>query len=287
MLGILLCYNDGDLLPESITHLLENHHDIVLWDHGSTDETQEVIERFRPHLVEVQRIPREFDFYGLYPAMSHHIIEKYMPVYDWISWPDQDESLEGPDRLQPYWAYIQDVYESPYDWVRFNNFNYWFTAADDPRLALTCNRVRYYAIFPDCAPRIRAWRASSTNERIFNHNPPLGREYPVRFNLRHYPMRSKEQMINRIAHDRAGLQRGQENYHYNYMLEHIDDLYIPASELHYDDRVSELNHAPIFNWRRVYGSPPSPEKTRPQIVKRTQSTLEYLQDKIFRPFRKL
>ena len=36
-LGVLLCYNDGDLLEESIRYLLEQDHHLIVWDHGSTD----------------------------------------------------------------------------------------------------------------------------------------------------------------------------------------------------------------------------------------------------------
>ena len=46
-LGVLLCYNDGDLLADSIAYLREQRHDIVLWDHGSTDNTAEVVARMR------------------------------------------------------------------------------------------------------------------------------------------------------------------------------------------------------------------------------------------------
>src|ERR1700679_4121433 len=68
MLGVLLCYNDGDLLEESIRYLLEQNHDVVVWDHGSTDETPDVIRRLSPELLETKLMPREFDFYELYPA---------------------------------------------------------------------------------------------------------------------------------------------------------------------------------------------------------------------------
>ena len=62
-LGVLLCYNDGDLLEESIRYLLEQNHDLVVWDHGSTDETPAVLERFRAHCLAISQVPREFDFY--------------------------------------------------------------------------------------------------------------------------------------------------------------------------------------------------------------------------------
>ncbi len=256
LLGVLLCYNDGDLLSDSIRYLLEQKHDLIVWDHGSTDETPAVIEQFRESLIEVCTIPREFDFYQLYPAMSDHLKENYTKKYDWISWPDQDEFLEGPSRSKAYCEWLEEAIESPYDWIQFNNYNFWLTDADDPSIPSAPARIRHYALFPDCAPRIRSWRAAATNERIFNHNAPNGNEYPARFNLRHYPMRSPLQVNARLYRDRAGLRRGVANYHYENMVANPDALRIRSEQLHYDDGISELNPAPIFNWRSVYGSGP-------------------------------
>jgi glycosyltransferase involved in cell wall biosynthesis len=257
MLAVLLCYNDGDLLEDSLRYLLEQDHDLVVWDHGSTDETASVIDRFRRELVETRRIPREFDFYELYPAMSRHLLEHYVARYDWISWPDQDEFLEGPSRSKPYREWVREVFESPFNWVQFHNFNYWHTSADDPRIRPAPERVRHYALFPGCAPRIRCWRASATNIRVFNHNPPEGDPYPVRFNLRHYPMRSREQMMRRIFQDRAGLARGRTNFHYQSMSGRAEALEIRPEQLHYDDGRSELDPEPIFDWWSIYGVPPA------------------------------
>ena len=43
LLGVLLCYNDGDLVDEAVRYLREQGHDVVVWDHGSTDETPDVL----------------------------------------------------------------------------------------------------------------------------------------------------------------------------------------------------------------------------------------------------
>jgi glycosyltransferase involved in cell wall biosynthesis len=255
-LGILLCYNDGDLLAESITYLLEQNHDLIIWDHGSSDDTPAVLARFRADCVEVRRLPREFDFYELYPAMSRHLIEDYVHRYDWISWPDQDEFLEGPTRDRSYYEHLLEAHDSPVDWIRFHNFNYWWTDADDPAISEVTRRVRHYARWPDCPPRIRAWRAPLTNIRQFNHNALEGNPSSRWFNLRHYPMRSAAQMEARVLRDRVGLRRGNLNFHYENMSRRLASLRIPASALHLDDGVSELDPDPVFDWRAVYGHSP-------------------------------
>lgn len=225
----------------------------MVWDHGSTDQTAEVIRRFRGELLETRVLSRDFDFYELYPAMSRHLLSEYVPKYDWISWPDQDEFLEGPRRTTSYAEALRDVFESEHSWIRFNNFNYWFTTTDDSRIESAPLRIRHYALFPDCAPRIRSWRSSATNIRVFNHNEPLGTPWPVGFNLRHYSMRSREQMLARLTRDRVGMLRDGNNYHYENMKLHAERLEIHPDQLHYDDGRSELNHGPIFDWRSIYG----------------------------------
>jgi hypothetical protein len=255
-LGVLLCYNDGDLVHESISYLLDQNHDLIVWDHGSTDETPTNLERFRPHCREVRRVPREFDFYELYPAMSRHLMENHVSDYDWISWPDQDEFLEGPARDRSYHDYVLEAYDCGIDWIEFRNFNFWCTDEDDPTVPETTRRVRRYSLRADCPPRIRSWRSEVTNIRQFNHNPLDGTRSPRLFNLRHYPMRSPAQIRARVLRDRAGLRRGNLNFHYENMGRRLDSLRIPADALHLDDGVSELNPEPIFDWRRIYGDRP-------------------------------
>jgi len=202
-LGVLLCYNDGDLLAESISYLLDQNHDLIAWDHGSSGETPDILERFRADCVEVQRVPREFDFYEIYPAMSRHLISNYVSEYDWIFWPDQDEFLEARPATAPTTSTSsrrttpESTGSSP------------TTSTTGARRRTTRASRRPRAAFAVLAqaglpPRIRSWRARVTNIRRFNHNPLEGTPSPRLFNLRHYPMRSPSQMRLRVLRDRAG-----------------------------------------------------------------------------------
>lgn len=253
VLGVLLCYNDADVLPDAIEALLNNNHELVVWDHGSSDATASVLDRYSRYCIERRFIPRSFDFYRLHGEMSKNLLQNHCAHFDWISWPDQDEILEGPQRDRSYYEYLTEVFNSEFDWVQFRNFNFWFTDEDDSTIGSPAQRIRRYCLFPDCAPRIRAWRSSVTNLRQFNHNPPAGRKYPVDFNLRHYPMRTHQQMLDRLNKDRAGLERNGMNYHYNNMKQHPDKLTLAASSLHLDNGRSALNPEVIFNWRAIYG----------------------------------
>lgn len=252
-LGICLFYNDDDIVEDAITHLLENNHEVVVWDHGSNDRTAEMIDKFNPYIRERHFLLRSFDFYRLFEHVSQYVIDNYAAQYDWISFPESDEILEGPDRKKSYYDHVCDVVESPYDWVQFNNIVFWFTSedfADEPSPRM---RIRRYSIWKDCGARVYAWRARCMNVRKFNHNPALGSKYPIHFNTCHYQFRSEAQALKRIE-SRIGLSRGPANFHFDFMQRNKEKLYIPAEHLHFDDGISELSLVQSLNWRDVYGT---------------------------------
>jgi glycosyltransferase involved in cell wall biosynthesis len=252
-LGICLFYNADDIVEDAVKHLLENNHELVVWDHGSTDRTAEILDRFNPYIRERHFLPSSFEFYKLFEHVSRHVIATYASEYDWISFPESDEFLEGPDRQDSYYKYVCDVVDSPYDWVQFNNMVFWYTDKDNPEEPSPRKRVRHYSIWANCGPRVYAWRARCMNVRWFNHNPAAGMKYPVNFNTCHYQARSEEQMTKRI-HCRIGLTRGALNFHFAFMELNQDKLRIPADRLHLDDGIHDLSKVQTFDWSEVYGT---------------------------------
>jgi hypothetical protein len=252
MLGVLLCYNDGDFVSDAVEALLENGHHILAWDHGSNDETAAMLDKYNGQFLQRHFLPREFDFYGLYAHVSRHIIENFGQTYDWVSWPDMDEILEGPTRDKSYPEYVEEVIESGCTYVQFENYNYWFTSDDDWSIESPARRIRHYGLRPGCAPRVRAWRADVTNERWFNHNPLPGEKYPQHFKLRHYPMRTYEKAMRRLIADRHNLRREDANVHYENMAKHLDKMTIRPTSLHFDDGISELSMDAIYPWEGMY-----------------------------------
>jgi hypothetical protein len=144
------------------------------------------------------------------PGLCPPVSELTGDAYDWISFPESDEILEGPDRTKSYHAHVLDVLDSPYDWVQFNNIVYWYTSADDSSVVSPVQRIRHYSRWADCAPRVYAWRASAMNVRWFNHNAANGIKCPRYFNTRHCQVRGEAQMRKRVA-GRLGLSRGANN----------------------------------------------------------------------------
>ena len=236
-LGVLLCYNDADVLAPVVEHLVRNRHDLVVWNHGSEDETDEVARSYLGRgVIDYQELDRdEVPFAGLYGECGRYLVQTYGRRYDWLSWPDQDEILEGPDLSRPYHEQVTELMAAGHDWIEFDNFVFWFTAEDDGAVQDPVERIRRYNLYHSASPRIRAWRMSCTNERrLGNANPPLGRKSPVNFPLRHYPMRSLAQARRRAEHDRnqPGFQEGDKNWHYERFRDDEDALRVPVERLH-------------------------------------------------------
>ncbi len=235
-LGVLLCYNDADVLSPVIEHLVANRHDVVVWNHGSEDETDSIARTWLGRgVVEYQELDRaEVPFRDLYGVCSRYLVSTYGGCYDWLSWPDQDEILEGPDVARPYHEQVTELLASGHDWVEFDNFVFWFTDRDDVSIANPVERIRHYNLYV-CPPRIRAWRFACTNERrLGNSNPIEGRKAPVNWPLRHYPMRTIEQARRRAHHDRnqEGFQFADKNWHYERFRDDEKTLLVPAERLH-------------------------------------------------------
>jgi hypothetical protein len=237
LLAMLLSYNDADVLGPVIDHLAANRHDVVVWNHGSEDDTESVARsRLGRGVIEYQDVDRaEVPFRDLYGVAGRYLTSVYGGLYDWLSWPDQDEILEGPDLTRPYHEQVTEALAAGVDWVEFDNFVFWFTDEDDARVADPVARIRRYCLSPAASPRVRAWRFSKTNERrLGNSNPIEGAKASVNWPLRHYPMRSMEQARRRANHDRnqEGFQFGDKNWHYARFREDERALVVPAAKLH-------------------------------------------------------
>ncbi len=235
-LAILLCYNDADVLPPVLDHLIANRHDVVTWNHGSSDNTADVCRDYLGRgVIEYQDLDRdEVPFKDLYGLCARYLVRAYGPRYDWLSWPDQDELLEGPDLTRPYHEQVTELLASGHDWVEFDNFVFWFTDDDDETERDPVKRLEHYNLYV-CPARVRAWRFACTNERrLGNSNPIDGRKAPANWPLRHYPMRTLEQARRRATVDRnqPGFQFGDKNWHYERFRDEEARLSVPAEKLH-------------------------------------------------------
>ena len=253
-LAVLLFHNDEDLVDEQMKYWIKNKHDIVIFDHCSTDSTKNIVETHRKECVAVYYVPKSVTFAdnGIFKHVSLVLIMEYANMYDWITFVESDEFYEGPDRSKSYYKHLLDVHKSKYDYIHFDNYNFWFTNKDDPNIANFRKRIRHYAFRFDYK-RIYAWRGHLTNIRKFNGNPPKGGDrYPIPFKSCHYEMRSLEQLKKKLSDRQKSIKNAKGHNHTKEMLAmSITDLLslINPDKLYYDDGEKELIKKTSYNWR--------------------------------------
>ena len=264
-LAVMLFHNDEDLVEDQIEHMTNNNHDIIIFDHCSTDGTRDIIEKNRnhPNVKEIHHVGPEITFNdnGVFEYVSNILIKHYSAHYDWISFIESDEFLEGPDRTKNYYEHLVDVdNKKRYNWIAFDNYVFWFTEKDDITIKSPRHRIKYYSYKKSCATRVYAWKAKYTNIRRFNHNLPENQtestRYPLSFKTCHYEMRScehaKRKLEDRMKYISAHLESYMNpetgklkepisNLHYKIMYDSgIQSLLIQSKDLYYDNGEDEL-----------------------------------------------
>ena len=218
-LAVILFHNDEEIVEEQINHMLFNKHDIIIFNHNSTDNTEELIKKKANEHSEIKKIyniSKDIPFInnGVFTYISKILIHDYSQKYDWITFVESDEFLEGPNRDKNYYEYLLDVSKTSSTYIQFNNILFWFTNKDDPSIKSVRERIKHYAYMRYCGPRIYAWKAKYTNIRYYNHNKPtMDKKYPIHFNTCHYPFTSMKQMEKKL-NSRVKLANNMENAHY-------------------------------------------------------------------------
>lgn len=259
-LAVLLFHNDEDLVEDQIKYWIKNEHDIVIFDHNSSDQTIPLIEKWikidrestTPRIISFQIVPKSVPFVknGVFEYISKILIRQYSQIYDWISFVESDEFLEGPDRSKSYKQHLESITDPKFTYVKFHNYVFCLTEKDDPAIESPRDRIKYYAYKP-CGPKgkVYAWRGANTNIRFYNHNPITGLMYPIPFKTGHYEIRSLKQAREKLA-DRIKSLRGESSGHrHSYVMaaKPVEALLVPSHKLHFDNG-GELIQETNYDW---------------------------------------
>lgn len=216
VVAIIAAYNEGDVIGQVLRDLIEQGVSAYLIDHASTDDT---VARAEPHLgrglLGIERFPSEgAGVAATTDRFSWESILKRKEVLageleaDWFIHHDADELRESP------WAHlnlhdaIRAVDTLGYNAVEFELLNFWpthdgFRPGDDMRKMFSY----YSAGEPWDKVQIKCWKktlgqvdlaSSGGHEAIF----PDRRVFPLRFLLRHYPIRGQVHGERKVFHER-------------------------------------------------------------------------------------
>ncbi len=211
VVALIAAYNEEDVLDQTIAGLIAENVQVYFLDDGSTDASYAIAERYLGRgIVGLERLhdgrgPSEFNWTKIL-ARKQSLAEELEA--DWFVHHDADEFREGPWPELTLGEAIARVDREGYNAIDFALLDFWptddrWSPGDDVRDAL-----HYYAAGDDWnRVQIKCWKkqpggvdlvTSGGHEAAFEHR----RVYPLRFVLRHYPIRNGVQGRRKVFQER-------------------------------------------------------------------------------------
>ena len=213
VIALIAAFNEEDVIGEVIAHLHAQDVAVYLIDNGSTDATLDIARRAIGHgVVGVETYtPSDpdaapgYDWGGLLARKAALARELQA---DWFIHHDADEIREAPWAGMSLNHALRLVDTLGYNAVDFEVCNFWPTIEDDPAARSVVERLRY------CEPaewfdrtQIKCWKNSGQAlDLVTSGGHDVGfegrRVCPLRFIVRHYPIRSQEHGARKVFAER-------------------------------------------------------------------------------------
>ena len=213
VVAIIAAYNEADIIEHVVTDLIDQGVQVCLLDDGSTDRTVAVVE---PYLGRgVLSIERRADAVAN-PAQTpfewERILRRKTELAasldaSWFIHHDADEFRESPWSHLSLRDAIQRVDALGYNAIDFAGFDFWpvhdrFRPGDDVRAVFTsCAQLASYDRL-----QIRCWKKATdldlTSSGGHEARFPGRKVFPLRFILRHYPIRGQAHGERKIFSER-------------------------------------------------------------------------------------
>ena len=208
--AIICVFNEIDVIRECVEKLIVNEVDVYVLDNGSTDGSMSAIEDLLGHGL-IAITPVEFledgqtVFNLSYLMRCKEQIAKSLN-YDWYINVDSDEIRYSPWHDINLRAALEKVDQLGYTLVNFKLFNFRMIQ-DTTRTTSIEDELKFYSLpgFHDIN-QVRAWKShpaielASTGGHITSR--PDSRVFPIRFILKHYPIRSIAHGIRKLTTER-------------------------------------------------------------------------------------
>lgn len=215
VVALISAFNEADVISPVIGHLVENGVDVYLIDNRSTDGTAAAAKRWlRKGLLGIEQFPTESPAGDGPPPFDWEAILKRKEALakefsaDWFIHHDADEFREAPWPGMKLRDAIRWVDRLGYNCIDFRVLNFpplenGFQPGADPREHFTHweDPVVYDTLQRKC------WKAQKTPVSLAasgGHEArfPGRRIFPIRFLLRHYPIRSQEHGLRKVFDER-------------------------------------------------------------------------------------
>jgi hypothetical protein len=211
VVAIMATYNEEDVVSSAIAHLVAEGVSVYVIDHASIDGTRDEVERWRGRgVLGIERFPPRGD---AGPFAWARILERKAQLAseldaDWFLHQDADEFRESPWPELSLSAAIARVDRLGYNAIDFQVLDFppthdGFVKGEDPRQAF----LHYEKGKRHDHLQIRGWRRTASPVDLASSGGhevafPGRRVFPLRFLLRHYPIRSQAHGERKVFEER-------------------------------------------------------------------------------------
>lgn len=218
--AVVAARNEGIHLRRVLSELGDQGIDVAVIDHGSEDETAEIVEEFRECVVSYQY--REFS--GEF-SLSDQLNWKRELIaglrHDWFVHQDADESLRHANSVSSLRDAIEQASSEGYNTIDFNEFVFLpYPKSKGCPPDFISRLYGYYFFQPNMPSRLnRAWKRcegleglSSGGHRVVG---PARRCSPIKHELRHYIGMSEEHLQKKYGARRFSADELNRGWHRN------------------------------------------------------------------------
>jgi len=212
VLATIHSYNEGDMICETIEHLLNQGIDVCFVDNHSKDRTYEVVNsnfgnNNRVIIRMSENYGESYEWYKLLKT-TENITHEFKDQYDWFMHHDSDELRYSPLKNVTLQEMISFVDSLGYNAIDFTVVDFRYTQENEN---VSQNYEENLLDFefgrrPGHFKQVKCWKyaqdislaESGGHEVLFK-----GRKiYPIKFLLKHYPLRNINQARKKIFEDR-------------------------------------------------------------------------------------
>lgn len=215
VVAIIAAFNEADIIQHVVSDLIDQGLGVYFLDDGSTDDTVALVEPYVGRgVLFIERLPPEGQPDGSAGFAWARILRRKAQLAveldaDWFIHHDADEFRESPWRHVSLIDAIHRVDTLGFNAIDFTGLDFWpvhdrFIAGGDVREALPF----YSEPAPYDRLQIRAWKKTADLDLVTSggHEAQFKdrRVFPLRFILRHYPVRGQAHGERKVFRERRG-----------------------------------------------------------------------------------
>lgn len=250
--AIMHVYNEADILPEVVKHLVEQGVEIHCFDNWSTDGSWEIVQTMmnQGQIKYCERFPCEpSEQYEWHAQLTKTAAYAKTLNVDWVMHYDADEIRVSPWEGVTLSEAIAHVDATGFNAIDFTVIDFRFIETR-PEVTLPYQQNLTHFEFgrrPGHFSQVKCWKNDSQINLADTggHDASFGGRqiYPIKFLLKHYPLRNKEQANKKIFEQRLP-RFGKEKEAYGWHTQY--DRYLEAKE------VCGWKYAELMPWHSTH-----------------------------------